>query len=196
MRIQILLLSVLLLATGCTHQRVVAPADVDSVVDLNQRAGQHNVTVTLANGAVYDGRALQMAADSTSWLVDDTQEVKRVATSDVVKVEVLDRGRGALRGAAKGGLAGGLLGATTLLLVSSCSDCLFEDAGVGDALALGAVYGLYMGFGGLVVGAILGSKDVYMIEAAMETGHAVEDWRRGGGEGRVSSRCEKARLIV
>ncbi len=74
------------------------PAEVDSVVDLNRRAGQNNVTVQLANGAVYDGRALQMAADSTSWLIEDTQEVKSAATTEVVAIEIQDRGRGALEG--------------------------------------------------------------------------------------------------
>jgi hypothetical protein len=116
-----------------------------------------------------------MAADSTSWLKEDSQEVNSVATKDVVAIEIQDRGRGALNGATKGFVAGGLLGVTTMLLVGSCSDCLFKDAGVGDALAVGAVSGLYMGLGGLLIGAVLGSKDVYRVDAQFRGEEAVQD---------------------
>lgn len=190
MRIHILLPFVLLLATGCTHQRVVAPADVDSVIDLNQRAGQHNVTVTLSNGVVYYGRALQMAADSTSWLVEDTQEVTSVATDDVVAVEIQNRGRGALEGLATGAVAGTLTGVALGLIVGDdppCEDgwCLFRTTAEEKAQLFGVLLGTTSALGGLIRGAVRGSRDVYQVDARDTVDSLAQDLQPSGDRGVV-----------
>lgn len=166
----LLLILLFSVATGCTHQRVVLPADADSVVDFNQRAGPHNVTVTLANGAVYYGRALQMAADSTSWLEKDSQEVKSVATAEVIALEIQNRGRGALEGLAAGAVAGTLTGITLGLIVGDdppCEEgwCFFRTTGREKAQLFGILLGTTSALGGLIRGAVRGSKDVYQVDA-------------------------------
>jgi len=172
-------------ATGCIHQRAVRPADVGSVIDLNRRAGQHNVAVALANGAVYYGRALQMAADSTSWLVEDAYEVKSVATHDVVAVEIQNRGRGALEGLAMGAVAGTLTGVALGLIIGDdppCEDgwCLFRTTAEEKAQMFGVLLGTTSALGGLVRGAVRGSRDVYQVDAGGTAGSPVRDERERG----------------
>lgn len=170
MCIRLLLLATLLFfVTGCTHQRAVMPTEAESVVELNKRAGQHAVTVTLADGTVYFGRALQMAPDSTSWLMIDSHEVKSVATSEVVVIEIRNRGRGALEGLAMGAVAGSASGAVLSLIDGDdppCDNgwfCLSLTAGE-KAQLFGIAFGVIGGLGGLVKGAVKGSRDVYRVE--------------------------------
>lgn len=169
MRIRLLLATLLFSVTGCTHQRAVTPTEVESIADLNKRAGQNAVTVTLAGGPVYSGRALQMAADSTSWLMKDSDEVKSVATNDVVTIEIRNRGRGALEGLATGAVAGTLAGVTLGLIIGDdppCEEgwCLFRTTGREKAQIFGVLLGTISGLGGLIRGAVKGSRDAYHVE--------------------------------
>lgn len=181
MCIRFLLLATLLFSiTGCTHQRAVMPTEVESVVELNKRAGQHAVTVTLADGAVYFGRALQMASDSTSWLMKDSHEVKSVATSEVVAIEIHNRGRGALEGFATGAVAGSLAGAALGLIAGDdppCSDgwCLFRMTAGEKAQLFGITLGTISGLGGLVRGAVRGSRDVYKVDGTVTAENHFQD---------------------
>lgn len=139
------------------------------MADLNRRAGQHAVRVTLADGAVLFGRALQMTPDSTSWLAEGSHEVRSVATADVAAVEIRTRGGGALEGLAAGALAGGLAGAALGLIAGDdppCDDgwCLFRTTAEEKALLFGITLGTISGLGGLVLGAIRGSIDRYEVE--------------------------------
>lgn len=191
MHIRLLLAALLFSFTGCTHQRAVFPTESESVVDLNKRAGQHAVTVTLADGAVYFGRALQMAADSTSWLMRNSHEVKSVATTDVVVIEIRNRGRGALEGLATGAIAGSLAGAALGLIAGDdppCDDgwCFFRLTAGDKAQLFGITLGTISGLGGLVRGAVRGSRDVYHVDAPVAAEPHSQD--RSPRDGRLSDR--------
>jgi len=180
MRIHVSLLTILLLATGCTHQRAVTLTEAESVRSLNQRAGQHAVTVELADGAVYYGRAFQMAADSTSWLMRDSHEVKSVATKDVVAVEIRNSGRGALEGLAAGAIAGSLVGVALGLIAGddpACDNTWFciSLSAEEKAQISGVLLGTVSGLGGLIRGAIRGSRDVYRFDATEMDGHRFQE---------------------
>jgi hypothetical protein len=171
MCIRFLLLSALLVATGCTHQQPLQVSEADRLAQFNAKAAERTVTVTLHSGGRHSARALRLAPDSTSWLVPKSNEVVSVPTYDVADVRLRNHGRGALNGLGGGAVGAGVLGALIGLASGSEEEpCLVLCSAGEKAVTLGVGLGLVGGVLGLVAGAASGSEDVYQVETTETTG--------------------------
>lgn len=150
----ILILALILI--GCTHTEAVWPTDYDRI---NAQIASQPAIVHLDFGKQYSTKALELSADTTTWLDPATSVQMSVPTSWVTTVSVAQPGHGALKGLGIGVTAGALTGA--LIGVASHEPNLAIDKGFA-ALVGAAVFG----GAGLVIGPIVGSltrKDVYQL---------------------------------
>lgn len=171
MRIHLLPLTILLVATGCSHQQSLRVSEADGLAQFNARAAERTATVTLHSGQRHSARALRVAPDSTSWIVPESNEVVSVPTGDVADVRFRNQGRGARDGFLGGALGAGAFGA--LIGLASGSEegsCIVLCSAGEKAATLGIGLGLIGGVVGLVAGAASGSEEVYPVTAGGSAG--------------------------
>ena len=94
--------------SGCTHTISLAPAAYPLI---SERAERRAATVTLRGSGPLTAQGLLIDRDSTSWLEFGLGRRRVVATADVERVSLRDRGQGAFEGFALGAAAGAALGA-------------------------------------------------------------------------------------
>ena len=155
---------ILLWGIGCTHTHILAPEEPGSYASLNERAAQQGTHVMLADGQRFSAAALQMTPDWTSWIDPASGSVMNVATSEVAAVQFNRHGRGAWEGLGLGLLSGAVTGAAIGFAdgddESGFLTSTAEEKALGGGILLGGAGGLL----GLLVGAAVGSKDVYLPE--------------------------------
>ena len=158
---------------------------------INRLARRKQVLLTLADGRALKVSSLQATPDSTSWFNKDTDRFETVATAEIQEIRFVKRGKGALQGLGLGLLTGAVLGAIVArgeVTVNGATDeqlcgeegdpflCYYAVT-TKAALAVSMV-----GLGSLlgpIVGAVLGSKEVYRFNQGVEIpeGAAGEDPR-------------------
>lgn len=156
----VVIMALAVFASRCTHIRQVHSFD-----DINKAAAGKLASMTLTNGQVLSGKGLQMAMDSTFWLDKATGRKQSIATSEIGKVVIKKRGRGALEGLGIGILTGAVTGA--LIGFASGDDdpktvflpLTAEEKALGGGIVLGGAGGLL----GLPIGAAVGSKDKFVL---------------------------------
>ena len=153
-----LLLLTLLVASGCTSSRTLAP-DARGLSHVNATFGTRPARVRLASGVIADARALHADADTTTWIDPVSGTLQRAATADVVYVERVRRGRGAWQGALVTGLATAVVTGVVIMTDSgdwgACRDGAFLDTC--DKPAIGAVAGMIAGAAAMLPGAAVGA---------------------------------------
>ena len=153
-----LLILTVIVASGCTSSRTLAP-DATGLSHVNATYGTRPTRIRLASGVILDARALHADADTTTWIDPVSGTLQRAATSDVVYVERVRRGRGARQGALITGLGTAtvmsVVVATDLSDWGACSDDSFLDNC--DKPLFGAFIGTLAGAAAAVPGAALGA---------------------------------------
>ena len=135
-----------MLANGCSSVRVVDPNAPGKVLrELNASAEGKPVRVALLNGQRFSGTGIHAARDSTTWF-DAGDRLVAVSTAEIVKVDVISRGRRskAGRGALLGSIPGGIM------LVGALTS---EEQGDVD---LTGAFGVVALVGGALLGAAVG----------------------------------------
>jgi len=155
---------------------------------VNASLAQTSVRVTLVDGTQVRASGLRISPDSTSWLNRESGAFRQVPTGSIVRVEQIDRRRGALQGAKLGGVLEGIAG--SLLAGYVMEPPMDEpDASVRFRLygsVLGGVAGGVLGLmhGGLI-GRAVGYRTAYEFPAGAEvslhrpTGREQEEGGRG-----------------
>lgn len=150
----------LLLVTGCTHtHRNCSPQS------LNEESRGKQMVISTLDGPVRGAEEVMVSADTTSWR--DCLSLRRsIGNSGILGFEVRSPGMGALEGLLFGALGGGAAG-----WVKGYS----EGDDTGDyriftaedkAVMWGSVGAISSGLSGAIIGAILGSKHVYLVGAS------------------------------
>lgn len=154
------LAGVVMVCCGCATTHAIdtaarSPEAHEHRAEINARASASRVGLSLNPGPLRIVRSLRVGPDSTSWVTASSYET--VATSSVTRVQVVNRGRGALDGLALGLLGGGVLGA-----VSYEGPDLFI-ASRGATARVGAVFLSFITAPlGLLTGVATGHREVYM----------------------------------
>jgi hypothetical protein len=165
-----IIISSTLFFSACTHIRKPLVFD-----DINKMTTGKHANVSLLNGRVLSGSDIQIARDSTFWRDLTTNKKQSIATSEVSNIIIKKSDRGALEGAGLGLLFGGVAGA----VIGFASG---DDPGVGKggfeeivaytagqkAFGYGIVLGGAGGLLGLYIGAAVGSKDKFVVNASKQ----------------------------
>jgi hypothetical protein len=121
--------------------------------------------ITLADGSTLMGKGPKIGPDSTFWYDPATNNKYTASTSEIEKIVTLKRGRGALEGLKYGAF----IGCTAGLIVGAVGGAPLysgdDQYGPGSILACGWVGAFHAGVIGLPIGAIVGSKDEYILIA-------------------------------
>jgi hypothetical protein len=162
----IIIIALAVFTSRCTHLRQVQSFD-----EINKVAAGKPARVTLTDGRVLSGKGLQMATDSTSWLDSTTGRKQSIVTTEIDKVVIKKRGRGALEGLGMGVLAGAVIG-FALGDDPPCEPYPNDLFGIGQSLCEGfrlsagekALAGAGGGgLWGMIIGAAVGSKDKFVL---------------------------------
>lgn len=154
---------------GCTHTHKINPRSSATILaELNQQLQGQEGTIFLTDMQEFVGSSIQVRNDSVFWVEPSQGEHKRISRSEVRKIILLKRGRGALEGlgifALIGGVSGGLL--TASYVCGRVEDCdtggAFLDGAILGAVGAGVVFGL-------PIGAAIGSRDEYILIAPTDS---------------------------
>ena len=167
MQATLLLLIVCFLGCSSTHR--LRPAHEADFASLNNRAFLKKVMVTFVDGRKIKVANLRMTSDSTYW---NNPQIKQqpsptymaVATSQIKEVRFIRRGRGAVDGMGFGLPLGLIYGVSQA--GEACANCLIPISAGEIVLGLG-IFGAILG---APVGAIIGHRDIYIIEHEVATG--------------------------
>ena len=166
MRVLFLLIC-LVLATGCSSSRVVAPG-AGSGGSANLDLIGEPVTVQLVDGQRERGRFLGLYPDSTAWL-DASGARVQVPTREVAQVTRVSRRDGFWTGAAASAVATGVvvgIFAYTDYLDRYANEPCSSLCGVGEALLVSATLAsaVVAAVPGGAAGAAIGSREHYVVE--------------------------------
>jgi hypothetical protein len=168
-----LLLVLVVPLAACSSARMVEGDSPDRFAVINRQAALQTAVVSLYDGRQEKARSLRITADSTSWIDPQSARVVSTATSNVVSVVFVSRGRGAFQGGGIGLAVGALSSGVSMAAAwEPCQSteflgCLFHPSSPGDAAVMGAlVGGLGGAFWGALIGASIGSRRAYQIELA------------------------------
>jgi hypothetical protein len=151
----------LVLMLGCSHMRHFSNYD-----EINYNAKGRKVKVELSNGSYILSKDVQITSDSTFWIEPHEGIRNGIATSKVHKIAVFKHARGAWEGFRPFLFAGvtlGLIAAAT----TDKDDLMFNNPGGNFIMgtAMGVLPGVVLG---IPIGAIVGSKDVYIINPCLQ----------------------------
>ena len=145
--------------SGCTHTYSLAPAAYPLI---SERAERRAATVTLRGSGPLTAQGLLIDRDSTSWLEFGSGRRRVVATADVERVSLRDRGQGAFEGFALGAAAGAALGAAVAATAYREGEADIVFGGRGKfAGVIGVLVGAVGGGVGVIVGGRRGTTNVY-----------------------------------
>ena len=164
MRISFCLCIMSFLISGCS-----STVELSSAVDANRKIGEGSATVYLKSGQAYDGREVDVRADSTQFIDRTTEDILRFPTGHIESIQVTHHGGGAIEGLLIGGLGGGALG------LAAASGISTNEGGRGGAIFINLVAG---GVGGLVYGAVKGHDYTFVFpddSITVETGVPMTD---------------------
>ena len=146
------------LTTSCTHIRHYSTFD-----EINTITKGKNANITLINEKDLIGKGIYIAPDSTFWLDPNTGNKQSIITSEVSSIVFKKR----VQGAAEGLFLGLLGGVTAGILIGWASfdkpDIWFGSAKESATFG-GFVLGCFGGLLGIPIGAIVGSKDKFIIK--------------------------------
>jgi len=154
-RLVLLLLPVAVLASGCTHRRVLElGASPEGYRAANQATATRNAEVFTRDGQIFRWYDVRFTPDSIWGVVlgsGAAQGPPAVPTQQVVEVTVRSRSQGVFDGAAIGAAIGVVLG---FIVGPDDAYCAMCDTRPEQALNMG-VFGA---FWGVIIGAIRGSR--------------------------------------
>lgn len=154
-RMKSFILVLFLVSSGCFQTRSLTPGSARLRADINGRASEQTVFVMLSWGEVVRAQSFHLAPDVATWLDLEDGTLRSVPASDVVRVQFLNRGRGALEGAGWGLVATGAVAAAAGMYSIVSGDTYFGPAG--DAVIMGVITGPSLVLLGTMGGAIMGS---------------------------------------
>ncbi len=153
------------LLVGCTHTRILNVSAADARAAINERASRGDAIITLDTGErVTTSRSLHVAPDVVTWIDPASDEIRSVSPSELVSVQFLSRGRGALEGLGFGFLVGTVVGAALGAAVTS-DDCFTESdpCPIGGAVVGIVLFGVPSAGVGALVGVARGARYVYKV---------------------------------
>ncbi len=118
--------------------------------------------IYLSNGETREAIDIQVLDDSTRWY-DTVADQQRISSnSDILKVQVIDKKRGAFEGFIFGLMFGGFVGAMVGFSEGADPETDANGLSTGEKAVLRAViFGSLGGLFGLPIGSYIGSRDVY-----------------------------------
>ena len=145
------------LISSCSHLHPKATAD-----EINFALGDEIATIYLSNGEIREAIDIQVVDDSTRWY-DTVADQQRISSNlDILKVQVIDKKRGAFEGFIFGSIFGGLAGAMVGFSEGADPETDANGLSKGEkALLRAIIFGSLGGLFGLPVGSYIGSRDVY-----------------------------------
>ncbi|MBA7623185.1 MAG: hypothetical protein GH143_00025 [Calditrichaeota bacterium] len=149
---------------GCSHTRQFTSYD-----EINSRAKGKLAKIELAQGVNIRGRDIQITPDSTYWIETRKLLKHAVPTSQVHKIVIVDRGRGAWEGFL-GFVAAGAVMSVFEFMRGDDPPGLFSFTAEEKFIlvnAMGIMFGVRLG---PPLGALIGSKDVYVLNEAGASG--------------------------
>jgi len=156
-RLVLLLLPVAVLASGCTHRRVLElGASPEGYRAANQATATRNAEVLTRDGQIFRWYDVRFTPDSIWGVVlgsGAAQGPPAVPTQQVVEVTVRSRSQGAFDGAAIGAGIGVVLG---FIVGPDDASCIAPCASTRPEQAL--IMGVFGVFWGVIIGAIRGSR--------------------------------------
>lgn len=169
-RRSLIIITLAMVTFGCAHTHKINLSSQPSTFNkINANLKSKKARITLANGQAFTGKGPQIAPDSTFWFDPGTNNKYTVSTLEVEKIVTKKRGRGALDGLKYGAIFGGAAG--LIVGIIARFPVFDEDEGAGgygvDWTIAGLVFvgAIEAGLLGLPIGAIIGSKDKYIIIA-------------------------------
>ena len=160
--------------SACTSTRTSSPTDPAARAFLYAHADDV-LTVRLAGGGSEPARSVRVEPDSASWVGAETGALRRVATAEVVSIERVDRGRGAVRGAVTATATVGVTAAVATFVALRQSDCTPSllsfctvDEQAALSLAVGSAAGFLAAFPGAGVGALVGERERLALDPLAE----------------------------
>ncbi len=152
-----------LLFTGCTHI-----CKYSTLGELNNKIKDKEAKITLINELDLIGKDINIYTDSTFWLDPNTENKQSIITSEVSSIITKSRWQGVLEGLGLGLLGGAAIGAIIGFESYEGPDLLVGSP-AGAALFVGFFCGILGGLLGIPIGAIVGSKDEFIINRKDET---------------------------
>jgi hypothetical protein len=154
---------------GCTSTHTIRYEKLAYEI-LNEKLKEEKAEITFINNKVVDGEKIKIGLDSVSWVEPEvhrsgmkTYNNSVALTSEVVKIDVTNRGQGVLDGIKYGFLVGAAVGALAAIPLSQEQKLNgSEKFGVG-ALLLIPICGLGGVIYGIPVGFIIGATDEYKL---------------------------------
>ncbi len=123
-----------LLHLGCAQTYMVTSGGATSYADVSERGTEQEAIVKLRSGKQHAARNLRVFVDSTSWIDPKTGTNVQRTTANLVRVEFVQYGHGALLGLLMGGGVGGaagyVLGNPGGSQTAACTlsdPCMFDD---------------------------------------------------------------------
>ena len=174
----LVLLTIVAAVSACAHTSYVGLPDAGACRRLNERTAGRRATVILISGAGFQAQGVLVTPDSTSWLDPRTDDLRTVPTEQVLELQLVSHGKGALQGFGIGVLSGAVTGA--FLGIADGDDPRSDGFNImrfsaAQKAAMGAVVlGGLGGLAGLPLGASVGSRDIYRFEAS----HPGKPWLR------------------
>jgi len=149
---------------GCTHQNTLGVADIDGYKYINRASKYKDIQIELRNGKRINVTKLEISPISTILRDPVTAQRITIPTSSIDNISYRNHLSGAFEGFGLGVLIGGFVGASAGYASGENPGALQLSA-ESKALFAGIYYGLSGGIVGLPIGAIMGSKEIFYIEA-------------------------------
>ena len=145
------------LISSCSHIHPTTTTD-----EINFALTDEIATIYLSNGEIREAIDIQVVDDSTRWYDTFADQQRISSNSDILKVQLIDKKRGAFEGFIFGSIFGALAGAMVGLSEGADPETDANGLSSGEkALLRAVIFGSLGGLFGLPVGSYIGSRDVY-----------------------------------
>jgi len=152
------------LILDCSHTHRMGLTDIEHYYGgINQKCEGREGKIQAFGNREISGRNIYVTQDSIRWIDPETGSVHALPTSDVTSVEIKRGGRGALEGMGIGFLSGATIGAFGGFASGDDPPGWFSMTAEQKAAGGGLVLGLSGAIIGLPVGALVGSKDIFIL---------------------------------
>jgi hypothetical protein len=152
MKVILISFVIIIIGAGCSTSSTVSPigeSQTLSYVALNQKLMDQTVHIFFTDGRQTSAEKLHLDFDTTSWDEPGSQNRTSEPTSRIVRIQTIDRTRGAIFGGFVGLLGGGIGG----LLIGNGRAPKNEDHGLVTGLAAAGA-----GAAGLLIGTVIGTN--------------------------------------
>ncbi len=157
--------------SGCTlfreNARSVHPVEMEAGAysEINEEVGDNPARIITVDGEVYEGYALQLTPETSSWIDPGNNQFMQVPTTNIHEVSLIKTKKGALAGLAIGMVTGTVYGLLRALAEGSDEPDAPLSTSLNKKLVIYPVaLSIYASLVTIPAGAVIGRRDRYRFE--------------------------------